>query len=266
MPLSFRHLPAALIGLIVSCAGPVLAAPNSSPDDNRVVQFDAGNNHSCAVVRSGALLCWGDNRNGQIGNTAAESQYKRVRSPARVFARGATAVSASYANTCAIVDGGLYCWGWNDSGQIGNGKTGGNVDSPFAVIAQNVRAVSTGSMHSCAVVADALYCWGDNSSGQIGNGVAGGTVTAPTQVIASGVQAVSAGGDQTCAIVNGALYCWGGNRYGQIGKGLAGTGPTEKEQTGNNVITPTRIFDKHVSAVAAGNDYTCAIVAQALYC
>lgn len=267
MPLSFRHLPAALIALLVSCAGPVLAAANASPDDERIVQFDAGNNHSCAVVRSGALLCWGDNRNGQIGNTAAESQYNRVRTPARVFARGATAVSASYANTCAIVDGGLYCWGWNYSGQIGNGKTGGNVDKPFAVIAKNVRAVSTGSMHSCAVVADALYCWGDNSSGQIGNGVAGGAVTAPTLVIASGVQAVSAGGDQTCAIVNGALFCWGGNRYGQIGTGVAGgTAQDGNQHSSNSVLTPSRIFDKQVSAVAAGSDYTCAIVAQALYC
>lgn len=267
MRLSFRHLPAALIALIVSGAGPVLAAPNSSPDDKRIVQFDAGNNHSCAVVRSGALLCWGDNRNGQIGNTAAESQHKRVRSPARVFAHGATAVSASYANTCAIVDGGLYCWGWNYSGQTGNGKTGGNVASPFAVIAKNVSAVSTGGMHSCAVVADALYCWGDNSSGQIGNGMTGGAVTAPTLVIASGVQAVSAGGDQTCAIVNGALFCWGGNRYGQIGTGLVGgTAQDGKQHSSNSVLTPTRIFDKQVSAVAAGNDYTCAIVAQALYC
>lgn len=266
MPMSFRHLPAVLIALLVTGAAPALASSSSSPDDNRVVQFDAGNNHSCAVVRSGALLCWGDNRNGQIGNTAAESQYNRVRTPALVFAHGATAVSASYANTCAIVDGGLYCWGWNYSGQTGNGKTGGNVASPFAVIAKNVRAVSTGSMHSCAVVGDALYCWGDNTNGQIGNGVAGSAVTTPTQVIASGVQAVSAGGDQTCAIVKGALYCWGRNRYGQIGNGQSGTAQDGNQHTSNDVLTPTRIFDKHVSAVAAGNDYTCAIVAQALYC
>ncbi len=39
MPLSFRHLPAALIALIISCAGPVLAAANASPDDERIVQF-----------------------------------------------------------------------------------------------------------------------------------------------------------------------------------------------------------------------------------
>lgn len=267
MPMSSRHLPALLTTLLLACNGlaaalPAAVHPASASTDNAIVQFDLGNNHSCAVVRSGALLCWGDNRNGQTGSTAAESEYNRVRTPAQVFASGATAVSASYANTCAIVDDGLYCWGWNYAGQVGNGKTGGNVDTPFAVITHNVRAVSTGSMHSCAVVGDALYCWGDNSNGQIGNGTTGTAVAQPTQVIASGVTAVSAGGDQTCAIVKGALYCWGNNRYGQVGHTHEGNASNQN----TSLAIPARIFDKQVTAVSAGNDYTCAVVAKALYC
>ena len=137
MPMSFRHLSAVLLALIVTGAGPALSSPNPasstlSPDDNRIVQFDLGNNHSCAVVRSGALLCWGDNGEGQIGTGKVGGTVSK---PVRVIEAGVTAVAAGGANTCAVVSGALRCWGSNREGQVGTGVASLPVASPTQVLA-----------------------------------------------------------------------------------------------------------------------------------
>ena len=240
-------VPAALI-FIVSAAFNVQAA---EPAEG-IRQIALGERHACAVTFRGELLCWGENRNGQIGDGSAGGK----RYPTQVFASGATSVSAGYAHTCAVVNGGLQCWGWNQIGQV-NGTPGDNILKPTQIIENGVTAVAAGGMHTCAVVRGAALCWGANGrSFGNRNGVTGASLNA-TQVIASGVTAISARAQSTCAIVNGALQCWGDNRFG----------PTNNERS-VDYARPIEMIASGVTAVAVGGSggNSCAVVGGALQC
>lgn len=248
-------VPAALI-FIVSAAFNVQAAEPA----NGIRQIIMGEHHACAVTFGGELLCWGDNRFGQIGDGTVgdKSRYPTQavkRYPTQVIASGATSVSAGYAHTCAVISGGLQCWGWNQSGQV-TGTPGDNVLKPVQVIDSGVTAVAAGGMHTCAVVRGSALCWGAGIR-MIGNANNSSDVPfKPTQVIASGVTAISAQAQSTCAIVNAGLQCWGDNQLGQVGNGHAG----------GNVLEPTEIIASGVTAIAVGSGSGCAVVRGALQC
>lgn len=245
--------------LLFLMATATLEVRAAEPEDG-IRQIAMGENHSCAVTFGGELLCWGDNRFGQIGDGTVgdKSMYPTLatkRYPTQVIANGATSVSAGYSHTCAVVNGGLQCWGWNQTGQV-NGTPGGNVLKPTQVIESGVTAVAAGGMHTCAVVRGAALCWGADGR-TIGNANSiSGAPFKPTQLIASGVTAISAQAQSTCAIVNGGLQCWGENRRGEVGNG----------QTGEHVRQPQEIIASGVTAVSVGSSSSCAVVRGALQC
>jgi alpha-tubulin suppressor-like RCC1 family protein len=82
----------------------------------------AGNFHTCARVRGGSVRCWGENSDGQLGDGTNTCRLK----PVSVISldRIATAVTAGYSHTCAVLSGGFVrCWGDNYRGQLGDGTT-----------------------------------------------------------------------------------------------------------------------------------------------
>lgn len=144
---------------------------------------------------------------------------------ARASDAGTISVGLSY--TCAVLsDGTLWCWGYNDRGQLGLGNTT-NQSSPARVgSASNWRTVSAGSgKTTCAVnTSNELFCWGFNFSGQVGVSSATNPVTSPTKVTALGasVQSVSVGETSVCAVTTtGGVMCWGSNSDGKVGKAIA---------------------------------------------
>ncbi|MBI2896969.1 MAG: hypothetical protein HYY06_25655 [Deltaproteobacteria bacterium] len=81
----------------------------------------AGSQHTCATREDGALMCWGDDEDGQLGIGGADADPHVA--PARV---GSSAdwerVAAGLDHTCAANRcGELYCWGANAHGQLGIG-------------------------------------------------------------------------------------------------------------------------------------------------
>ena len=128
--------------------------------------------HACALTTAGALKCWGANGVGQLGNAATANSS----TPAGVnqLASGVAAVSTSWDHTCAVTTaGGLKCWGYNGTGQLGIGT---NTDRAVPVdvtgMTSGVAAASTGSNHTCAVTtAGGAKCWGYNSFGELGSGL-----------------------------------------------------------------------------------------------
>jgi alpha-tubulin suppressor-like RCC1 family protein len=213
--------------------------------------------HTCALA-SGSLSCWGSNDAGQLGDGTFLERTAPVAVALGSQVGQASAVTAGDRHTCAVVAGGVECWGAGGSWQLGNGNTS-NQSRP--VQAQGTQtgagAVTAGAEHSCAVVSApsaAVLCWGSNSAGQ----AAGGdnavlTVQRPTTVAVSGVatpSAVAAGGAHTCALdgPTGAVTCFGANASSQLG------GPASARGA-NQVSLP-----RAARALAAGFAHTCALL------
>lgn len=250
----------AFTAALIFCTYAALPVRADEPP-GEIAQISVGERHACAITQGRALYCWGDNRFGQIGDgTKGDGQSKALankRNPTQIFASGATAVSAGYAHTCAVVNGALHCWGWNQSGQV-NGKPGDKpILKPALVLPQGASAVAAGGMHTCAVVRGSALCWGGDTSAIGIASYASDTEFKPKQMVASGVTAIAARTQSTCAIVKGALQCWGDNSYSQISSARS-----------NGYQRPTELIASGVTAVSiGGNDGAiCAVVGGALQC
>lgn len=115
----------------------------------------------------------------------------------------------------------LYAWGYNNSGQLGQGNTT-SYSSPKQVGALTVwLSVSSGGYHGMAIKNDGtLWTWGSSSNGQLGLGNIT-SYSSPKQVGAlTNWSKVSAGYVQTLAVkTDGTLWAWGANNAGQLGNG-----------------------------------------------
>jgi serine/threonine protein kinase/alpha-tubulin suppressor-like RCC1 family protein len=190
-----------------------LAAPR------RFASLSAGGAHTCAIATDGVAMCWGDNKNGQLGNgTRTDS-----RTPVTVAGSlSYTSISAGGSHSCAVTDGGeAYCWGGNSYGQLGVGSsTDQNIPSRVETTAR-FASVTVGFVHSCARARNGqAWCWGRNSYGQLGDGTKLSREV-PSRVMANGaVQSINATGSHTCATMSdGETSCWGFNIEGQLGDG-----------------------------------------------
>lgn len=185
-----------------------------------VASVHTGLNHTCAVKKSGAVMCWGLNSAGQLGDTTATNRWTPV--IVSGLTSGVASIAVGYGHSCAVTTAGtVKCWGVNSYGQLGDGSTTNRL-SPVSVLglASVIATVSGGQSHTCAVTTSGgLKCWGYNANGQLGDnssvnrGVPGDVVG-----FGSGAVAVAAGAQHTCAVTtDGTAKCWGWNNAGQLG-------------------------------------------------
>jgi len=157
--------------------------------------------------------------------------------------------------TCGIrVDGGLFCWGYNDRGQLGVGMDAPQIDDPVQVqIGSTWESVSAGAAHACAIRSDrSLWCWGHNWAGQLGLGTSDDQ-NRPTNVGTASWRLVAAGTYHTCGIRDDdSMWCWGRNDVGQVGSNSTMNQPTPQDISGGH----------RWSVVAAGDVHSCAIHAD----
>ncbi|MCL2822805.1 MAG: protein kinase [Polyangiaceae bacterium] len=137
--------------------------------ESDVVAISAQNGFTCAVKKSGQLLCWGDNSEGQLGINHKQKSIV----PASVRT-GVSAVAIGDEHACAISDKGTaLCWGLAKFGRLGNGNGTGSVLIPGTVVATgtNFTQISAGASHTCAMTSSGrAKCWGSNGSGELGIG------------------------------------------------------------------------------------------------
>ena len=83
----------------------------------------AGNNHACVLHETGEVSCWGDNTLGELG-TADHIPDDFTGTPLKVVGiEDVQAISAGSFHTCVIRESGeVTCWGWDDQGQLGDGR------------------------------------------------------------------------------------------------------------------------------------------------
>jgi len=136
-----------------------------------VAAIAAGYEHTCALTKAGAVLCWGRNAEGQLGDKTTVN--KNVPTPVVGLESGIVAITAGYDHSCAVTtSGAVRCWGYNAYGQLGgNGKYNSTESVQVANLYSGVIAVSAAHYHTCAYTsADKIMCWGRNDSWQIGDG------------------------------------------------------------------------------------------------
>ena len=166
--------------------------------------------------------------------------------------------SAGGSHACGIDNSGyLYCWGNDDSGQLGNTAALNSKTEPDRIgDSRGWTAISAGGAHTCGIRSGKLYCWGSDEFGQLGNGRTSSSIKPTPQQIsgASDWLMVTAGITHTCAIRNISgkgrmLACWGDDSRGQIGNGSLPS-PT----------TPAFVSKAtDWSAISAGGSHTCGL-------
>jgi alpha-tubulin suppressor-like RCC1 family protein len=85
---------------------------------------------------------------------------------------GATAVTAGFLNTCALLQtGAAECWGDNSDGQIGDGTAIRRLTPVPVTGLPGATAVSEGSETTCAVLSSGgVDCWGGGQLGEFPSG------------------------------------------------------------------------------------------------
>ena len=233
-----------------------------------VIHISSGGANTCALKSTGAVVCWGDNTAGQLGNNSTSVQNFPVHVSG--IASGAQQISTGRQHSCAVLTlGELRCWGENTQDQLGSSaNVGVNVPSPVQIIATGVKQVSAGSIHTCAVmdITGRAKCWGANLDyyrsvpiGQLGNGLLDGQYAeTPVDVVLpggsplAGVSQISAGYDETCArLTTGRVKCWGDNEHGQLGNNRVTNSATPVdvlEAPTAMAVPPQQMFAPTVSA------------------
>ncbi len=237
-----------------------------------VGEIEPGQQHTCARMSKGAVKCWGDNAYGQLGNgTTTDSRAPvnvsgfanvpttptptSVTPPPTPIPAGAMQIDAGYLHTCAVTtSGAAWCWGRNESGQLGDGTTTDRL-IPVTVdgLSSGIAAISAGRTHTCALTTGGgVKCWGLNRYGALGDGTATDRLT-PVNVtgLSSGIAAISAGYNHTCALTTGGgVKCWGWNEFGTLGDGST----TDR-------LTPVDVvgLSSGIAAISAAGRHTCAL-------
>jgi alpha-tubulin suppressor-like RCC1 family protein len=149
-------------------------------------------------------------------------------------------IAAGFLENCAAsVSGGLYCWGLNGNGQVGNGtytiSTPYGISTPVAVVnlagnapISGITAVSVGQYYACALTsAGTADCWGSGGDA-LGNYTVSTETDIPVPVLNStgsaplaGITELAAGNSNSCALTSaGTVWCWGDDSAGGLGIGI----------------------------------------------
>ncbi|PRQ10155.1 RCC1 domain-containing protein [Enhygromyxa salina] len=163
--------------------GAVDVYPPSLPGNASIVQLALGDGHTCVLFSTGDVLCWGGGARGQLGQGNTQNWgdgLNEAPGDLTPISLGgvATAISAGYDFTCALLDGGdVRCWGRNTDGQLGLGVPAdiGDDELPTAVdpieLGGAAISISSGYGHTCAVREDySVVCWGSGYGGGLGYG------------------------------------------------------------------------------------------------
>ena len=225
----------------------------------RATQIALGARHGCALGRDGAVYCWGDAGQGQMGvperGGILIAYAVRVQGLADVVR-----IAAGNGSTCAVHRSGtVSCLGAGR--QLGG--AGDDPRTPLQVPGiSDAVDVSIFDGHACVLRAGGqVACWGRNTSGELGVPASAGSVTTPVAVpdLGGAAKAVSAGYGFTCALLdNGTVRCWGDNALAQAGTGsrtINGTNTPSMAPASGQVIGITNAI-----AISAGATHACAVL------
>ncbi|RZD52076.1 MAG: hypothetical protein CXT67_07205 [Methanobacteriota archaeon] len=272
------------IGITTATLGDQMPAVNLG---GNAVKVAAGQYHTCALLDTGEVKCWGKGDQGIQGDGSTGTNT--VPTTVLLGDYKAVDITASLGHSCAILENGAAkCWGDNSQYQLGLGNTtdmgDGTAHSDNKMSFLNMAdgrtpvKISAGQAYSCVLQDDGnIACWGTGSYGRLGYGSSSSVSTPATSNVDIGtgrtaldVQTSATGYASsyyysntgsyihTCAIGDDELLrCWGSGYYGQLGIGSTTTIGDGANEMGDNLMV-TDIGD-HVESVALGSASSCAI-------
>jgi alpha-tubulin suppressor-like RCC1 family protein len=236
----------------------------------------AGDDHTCALLTSGEVTCWGDGSAGQLGYGSTKDVGKNE-SPREagvvevVDHRPALAIACGGAHTCALfAEGDFQCWGQGKEGALGTGdlESIGNIKKPSAYstirLDAKVVALALGFRHTCAFFTSGeTGCWGNNQWAQLGRGdlePEASSAHARRLTFASSPTRIDRGkmgSGHTCIVLaDGGVQCWGTKDV--IGSGNHDT--YGDDELGSSVLPLT--LPGAVTKVTSSFRHTCALGAN----
>jgi hypothetical protein len=194
-------------------APPRVRAPDADPKHDgahagkrpgSTLQISLGRAHTCAVDKQGGgVRCWGDNRRGQLGDGTREPRL------APTLVKGLPAAdqiaAEGFNHTCALTKRGeVYCWGGNDSGQLGTGDVEPRLSPTLVPALGEVQQLAVAGATSCALTrSGGLWCWGDLGESR-------SLVAMPLHADVTLAEIALAASQKLCARTRGGdVRCWG---------------------------------------------------------
>jgi alpha-tubulin suppressor-like RCC1 family protein len=180
---------------------------------------------------------------------------------AAIALAGSLVVQSARPAEAVPATGPVLAWGYNGSGQLGNGNYNGSPLPVTSILSGDIKAVASGNEHSLALKADGtVWAWGDNLDGQLGNGTSTPESNLPVQVKAkvlgltfplTGITAIASGDSRhSLALRNdGTVWALGLNTNGQLGDGTYIDRNTAVKVQGLS----------EVKAIAVGNQHSLAL-------
>jgi alpha-tubulin suppressor-like RCC1 family protein len=241
-----------------------------------VSQVSAGSSHTCAVLDSGGLRCWGTSNTGQLGygdrETIGNDEHP-VEAGDVEIGGAVRQVAAGPVHSCAVLEqGGVRCWGLNDTGQLGYGHTRTIGDDETPSEAGDVElggpavSVCVQTTGACALMeGGGVRCWGEGFLGQLGYGNQETIGDDETPLEAGEVELggevvrLECSGHGACALLaDGSVRCWGSGRRGFLGNGInASIGDDELP-----IDTPEIEFGGTAVDLSVGNEHVCVRIAE----
>ena len=236
-----------------------------------ISQVAVGDGIGCALTTAGAVSCWGGDGFSRVGSASVTKSLVPVAVDTSGVLSGSTVsqISAKRWHVCVLTsDSVIACWGYNGSGQLGDGSTTSR-STPVAVnvsgtplSGKTISSIDVGGSSSCAVATDGTVgCWGENSNGQLGNGtttsssVPVAVTTAGTALATKTPTQVAVGHTHACVRnSDGSVACWGQGANGALGRGSTASSTTAVAVT----TAGTPLEGKVVAAIDAATYATCA--------
>lgn len=192
-----------------------------------------GDAYGCMINDAGAVECWGDNTDYQLGDPGFVSSYSDVVRPVPGLT-GVDEISAGWAHTCALTtEGEVLCWGANEQKQLGRAFGEASPEPQAVAGLGTIKQIAAGSTFTCALDEDgSVWCWGSNDNGERGDAAAEDSETPIRVEVGRTVSALQAGSRHVCAItdIEDEVLCWGDNFVGQLGLGSTGLEPVTVPQ------------------------------------
>ena len=276
-----RILVTLFFGMLIAACGssdPTPGTPStpSNPTNPVEMRVSAGASHSCVLLTSGDVRCWGQGADGRLGsgneNNIGDNEPVNVN--VNLGGTTATQIATGKTHTCALLlSGDVRCWGPGSSGKLGlaNAANIGDNEIPTSNVdlgGANVTQITAGNNHTCALLSSGnlpgnVRCWGQGTYGQLGLGNDNdiGNDELPTANVNLGgatVTQITAGGYHTCALLStGNVRCWGEGGDGQLGLGNVNDIGDDELPTAN-----VNLGGANATQITAGDDHTCALLSS----